>query len=165
MSKKKAIVTNAMRLLNTAGISYEAIEYEPTADMLSDNAFGMHISELTGIPMEQSFKTLVAKGDKTGILVCCIPVNRELDLKKLAKVSGDKKTELIHVRELLALTGYIRGGVSPIGMKKKYPTFIDSSCVNFAKVAVSGGVCGSTIQLSPHDLLKITDASPSDITV
>ncbi len=164
MAKKKAIVTNAMRLLSAAKIEYTTIEYEATEEMLSDNSFGIHISELTGIPAEQSFKTLVGKGDKTGILVCCIPVNCELDLKKLAAVSGNKKVELIHVRELLALTGYIRGSVSPIGMKKKYTTFIDQTCLDFERVAVSGGMCGCTLLLSPKDLLKITDAKPEQIT-
>lgn len=161
----KKTTTNAMRILTASRIDFEVKEYEATEDMLCDNNFGLHISELTGIPPEQSFKTLVGKGDKTGVLVFCIPVNRELDLKKAAKETGNKKIELIHVKELLGLTGYIRGGVSPVGMKKKYPTFFDKSIENFEKAAVSGGVCGITLILSPSDLLKITDGKALDITI
>ena len=160
MAKKKT-VTNAMRLLNAAKIEYETIEYH--ADEVGDN-FGMAIAELTGIPPEQSFKTLVAKGDKTGVIVACVPVNDEVDLKKLAKASGNKKTEMIHVKELLALTGYIRGGVSPIGMKKKYPTYVNISAKDFDSVVVSAGVCGASVRLKPRDLQKITDCEFADIT-
>ena len=158
MAKKKPIVTNAMRLLTAAKIPFETVEYE--ADEVGDN-FGMHISTLTGIPCEQSFKTLVAKGNE--IIVVCIPVDCEVDLKKLAKESGNKKVEMIHVKELLALTGYIRGGVSPIGMKKKYATYIHKSCADFEKMAVSAGICGGTLLLSPDDLIKITDAKVCDL--
>lgn len=152
MAKKK--MTNAMRLLDAAKIEYKAVEYE--AHEVGEN-FGEVIAELTGIPPEKSFKTLVARGDKTGIMVCCIPVNREVDLKKLAKASGNKKTEMIHVKELLNLTGYIRGGVSPIGMKKKYPTYVNNSAEEFEEIAVSGGQCGITLILKPSDLNKVTD--------
>ena len=114
MAKDKKNVTNAMRLLNASKIKYETVEYE--ADEVGEH-FGEAIAEMTGIPPEKSFKTLVARGDKTGIMVSCIAVNHEVDLKKLAKVSGNKKVEMIHVKELLGLTGYIRGGVSPVGMK------------------------------------------------
>lgn len=158
MAKKKPIVTNAMRLLAAAKIPFETVEYE--ADEVGDN-FGMHIAELTGIPCEQSFKTLVAKGNE--IIVVCIPVDCEVDLKKLAKESGNKKVEMIHVKELLALTGYIRGGVSPIGMKKKYATYIHKTCLDFEKMAVSAGICGGTLLLSPDDLIKITDATVCDL--
>ena len=157
----KKTVTNAMRLLNAAKIEYETIEYH--ADEVGDN-FGMAISELTGIPPEQSFKTLVARGDKTGVIVACVPVNAEVDLKKLAKASGNKKVEMIHVKELLALTGYIRGGVSPIGMKKKYPTYVNISAEVFESVVVSAGVCGASVRLKPSDLQKITDCEFADIT-
>ena len=160
MAKKKTI-TNAMRLLNAAKIEYETIEYH--ADEVGDN-FGMAIAELTGMPPEQSFKTLVAKGDKTGVIVACAPVNDEVDLKKLAKASGNKKVEMIHVKELLALTGYIRGGVSPIGMKKKYPTYVNNSAETFESVVVSAGVCGASVRLAPKDLQKITDCEFADIT-
>ncbi len=158
MAKKKAIVTNAMRLLTAAKIPFETVEYE--ADEVGEN-FGMYIAELTGIPCDRSFKTLVARGNE--IMAVCVPVNCEINLKKLAKASGSKKVELIHVKELLALTGYIRGGVSPIGMKKKYPTYIHQSCQGFEKVAVSAGICGATLLLSPEDLINATDATICDI--
>lgn len=158
MAKKKPIVTNAMRQLSSAKIPFEAIEYE--AEEVGDN-FGVHIAELTGIPCEQSFKTLVAKGNE--IITVCIPVDQEVDLKKLATASGNKKVEMIHVKDLLALTGYIRGGVSPIGMKKKYATYIHESCLLFDKMAVSGGTCGVTLLLSPKDLINVTDAKTCDI--
>ena len=153
MAKKKTTVTNAMRILQAAGIEFETVEYE--AEQVGEN-FGSYIAELTGIPHEQSFKTLVARGNE--IMTVCIPVDCEVDLKKLAKVSGSKKAELIHVKELLGLTGYIRGGVSPIGMKKKYATYIHESCMNYEKIAVSAGVCGVTLLMSPEDLVKATDA-------
>lgn len=161
MAKKNT--TNAMRMLSAAKISFEAVEYEADEEKLSDNTFGIHIAELTGIEPERSFKTLVGKGDKTGVVVFCIPVNCELDLKKAAKETGNKKVELIHVKELLGLTGYVRGGVSPIGMKKKYPTFIHKTVAEFEKAAVSGGVCGITLLLTPQDLLNVTGAKLADI--
>ena len=159
MAKKK--VTNAMRILNAAKIKYDTVEYEHEGDIGHD--FGMEIAAQTGIPVEQSFKTLVVRGERQGIMVVCIPVNAEADLKKIAKEAGDKKVEMIHVKELLGLTGYIRGGVSPIGMKKKYPTYIDASALDFDKVAVSAGICGATLLLSPYDLQKVTDCKYKDI--
>lgn len=161
MAKKKTQTTNAMRLLTAKKVNFEAIEYEYEGE-ISEN-FGMAISEITGIPPEKSFKTLVLKGEKTGYTVACIPVNQELDLKKLAKVTDDKKFEMIHVKDLLALTGYIRGGVSPIGMKKKFPTYIDASSENFEEIAVSGGVCGLTLMVKREDLLTVLDAKSVDI--
>lgn len=158
MAKKKPIVTNAMRQLTSAKIPFESIEYE--VDEVGDN-FGVKIAELTGIPCGQSFKTLVAKGNE--VMAVCVPVDSEVDLKKLATCSKNKKVELISVKDLLGLTGYIRGGVSPIGMKKKYPTYIHESCLSFDKVAVSGGTCGVTLLLSPQDLIKTTDAITCDI--
>ena len=122
MAKKKTIMTNAMRSLNAAKVPFEAIEYE-TDGTVGDH-FGEAVAEKMGIPPEQSYKTLVGRGAKNGILVVCIPVCCEVDLKKLAIAAGEKKVELIAVKELLGLTGYIRGSVSPIGMKKKYPTYI-----------------------------------------
>ena len=150
MAKDKKTVTNAMRLLNASKIKYETVEYE--ADEVGEH-FGEAIAEMTGIPAEKSFKTLVARGDKTGIMV-----------KKLAKVSGNKKVEMIHVKELLGLTGYIRGGVSPVGMKKKYPTYINETAQNFETIAISGGRCGTTLILSPNDVQKATDCVFADIT-
>lgn len=162
MAKKKAIVTNAMRMLNASGIEYEAVEYDGDGLLDSDN-FGAQVAKLTGIQPERSYKTLVARGDKSGVMVVCIPVDGECDLKKLAKESGNKKTELIHVKELLGLTGYIRGGVSPLGMKKKYPTYIHSSCLDFERVAVSAGICGCTLILRTEDLIRVTEAKTADI--
>ncbi len=162
MAKKKAVVTNAMRMLDKAGIKYEAAEYD--AEVPLDGNFGRRVAELTGIPAEISFKTLVARGDKTGVIVLCIPVCREADLKKAAKASGNKRVELIHVKELLGLTGYIRGGVSPLGMKKRYPTYFDESCLSHEKTAVSAGICGCTLILSTKELLDEVNASAADIT-
>ena len=152
--------TNAMRLLDAAGIKYRTAEYEWDEDDLS----GVHAAESIGMPAEQVFKTLVTRGDRTGILVFCIPVDAQLDLRRAAAVSGNKKVEMTHVKELLALTGYIRGGCSPIGMKKKYPTYVDETVILFDEVAVSAGARGHQIILSPDDLLSYTDASAADIT-
>ena len=160
MAKKKPVVTNAMRLLRAAKIEFEEIEYE--TDEVGDS-FGERIAELTGIPPEMSFKTLVIRGEKKGIMVACIPVNCEVDLKKLAAAAGDKKTEMIHVKELLGLTGYIRGGVSPIGMKKHYPTYVDKSADGLEKIAVSRGTCGVTLIMKPEDLQRATDCIFEDI--
>ena len=152
--------TNVMRLLESAGIAYRTAEYEYDENNLS----GLHAAEQIGIPAEQVFKTLVTRGDKTGILVFCIPVDMELDLKKAAAVSENKKVEMTHMKELLALTGYIRGGCSPIGMKKKYPTFIDETCILFDEIAVSAGIRGEQVILSPEDLARFTEATEADIT-
>lgn len=161
MAKKRPAVTNAMRLLRAAKIDFEEIEYE--ADEVGE-AFGEKIAELTGLPPEMSFKTLVVRGERKGIMTACIPVNRELDLKKLAAAAGDKKAEMIHVKELLGLTGYIRGGVSPIGMKKHYPTYADKSAEKLDKIAVSGGACGITLIMKPEDLQRATGCVFEDIT-
>ncbi len=160
MAKDKKHITNAMRMLDKAKIKYEAVEYE--ADGVGEN-FGEKIAEITGIPPAKSFKTLVARGDKTGVMVACVPVNGEVDLKKLAAASGNKKVEMIHVKELLGLTGYIRGGVSPIGMKKKYPTYINETAKDFDTIAISGGVCGITLLLSPDDVQEVTGCGFWDI--
>ncbi len=152
--------TNVMRLLESAGIAYRTAEYEYDESNLS----GLHAAEQIGMPAEQVFKTLVTRGDKTGILVFCIPVDMELDLKKAAAVSKNKKVEMTHMKELLALTGYIRGGCSPIGMKKKYPTFIDETCILFDEIAVSAGIRGEQVILSPNDLARFTEATEADLT-
>lgn len=161
MAKKKSVTTNAIRIVAAAKIDCEVIEYETDGEVGSD--FGMEISQKTGIPPEKSFKTLVVRGDKNGIAVCCIPCNEELDLKKVAKIMGDKKVEMIHVKELLGLTGYIRGGVSPIGMKKKYPTYVNISAECYEKIAVSGGVCGITLMMAPQDLQRVTECKFENI--
>jgi Cys-tRNA(Pro)/Cys-tRNA(Cys) deacylase len=153
------IKTNAMRLLEQAGIEFDTIEYEVDENDLS----GEHVASITGIPMEQVFKTLVAKGEKQGIIVFCIPVNTELNLKKAASVVKEKKIELIHVKDLLGLTGYIRGGCSPIGMKKKYPTYIDETAILFDWICISAGVRGCQIRLNPNKLVEYIDGVYSEI--
>ena len=153
------IKTNVMRLLDQAGIAYEAIEYEVDENNLS----GEHVAELIGLPAEQVFKTLVAKGEKKGILVFCIPVNLELNLKKAATVVGDKKIELIPVKELLNTTGYIRGGCSPIGMKKKFPTYMDETAILYDRITVSAGIRGCQLCLDREALIAYIDAVLCDI--
>ncbi|WMI80458.1 Cys-tRNA(Pro) deacylase [Anaerotignum sp. MB30-C6] len=154
------VKTNVMRLLETAGIPYRTTEYEYDENNLS----GLDAAEKIGFPPEQVFKTLVTRGDKTGVLVFCIPVDMELDLKKAASVSGNKKLEMTHVKELLALTGYIRGGCSPVGMKKKYPTFIDETAILFDEIAISAGIRGEQVILFPDDLIRYTEATAVDIS-
>ena len=155
------VKTNAMRLLDSAKISYKAIEYEYDENNLS----GLLIAEETGLPPEMVFKTLVAKGDKNGYLVFCIPVCSELDLKKAAKVSGDKKIEMLHVKDLLSTTGYIRGGCSPIGMKKKFPTYFDETIVLFDEITVSAGVRGCQLMINAEKLLAFTEGLACDLTI
>lgn len=152
--------TNVMRLLEAAGIPFRTTEYEYDETNLS----GLHAAEQIGMAAEQVFKTLVTRGDKTGISVFCIPVDMELDLKKAASVSKNKKVEMTHVKELQGLTGYIRGGCSPIGMKKKYPTFIDETCILFDEIAVSAGIRGEQVILDPQDLIRYTEAIEADVT-
>lgn len=154
------IKTNAMRLLEQAGLSYRATEYAYDENDLN----GMHAAAAIGMPPEQVFKTLVARGDKSGILVFCIPVCCSLDLKKAAKAAGDKKVEMTAVKELQGLTGYIRGGCSPIGMKKAYPTFIDETADLFPEIAVSAGVRGQQIILDPKDLISHVHMNVCDLT-
>lgn len=155
------IKTNAMRMLNAAKIPFEALEYTVDESDLS----GVHIAEQIGYPMEQVFKTLVARGDKTGPLVFCIPCAEELDLRRVASITGNKKIEMIAVKELLALTGYIRGGVSPIGMKKKFPTWVDESALHFEKITVSSGTRGAQLLLDRAQLLQFIQANTADLTV
>ncbi len=153
--------TNAMRLLDAAKIDYRVTEYEFDESDLS----GVHAAKVMGMPMEQVFKTLVAKGDKTGPLVFCIPVAQELDLKKAASVSGNKKVEMIHLKELLGLTGYMRGGCSPVGMKKKYPTFLDETAILFDEIGVSAGQRGVQMMLNPEKLAQYVQAELVDLCV
>lgn len=152
--------TNAMRLLDAAGISYSSKEYEYDESDLS----GHHAAQVLGIPAEQVFKTLVTKGDKTGPVVFCIPVDEELDLKKAASVSKNKKVDMIHVKELLGLTGYIRGGCSPIGMKKKFPTYIDETAILFDEISISAGHRGCQIIINPEDLASYVEAELLPLT-
>lgn len=153
--------TNAVRLLQQAGIGLTEGFYEYDEKDLS----GMHAAGALGMPPEQVFKTLVARGERTGIHVFCIPVCCELDLKKAAKAAGDKKIELVAVKELLALTGYIRGGCSPVGMKKKYPTHMEESCQLFDKIALSAGERGHQVILDPMELCVFLDAQIQDLIV
>ena len=153
------VKTNVMRLLDAAAIPYRTAEYEYDENDLS----GIHAAKGTGMPPEQVFKTLVARGDKQGCLVFCIPVCCELDLKKAAKAAKDKKVDLIHVKELLPLTGYIRGGCSPIGMKKKFPTYMDETAQLYDEIAVSAGVRGCQIILRPEDLADYCAISFEDL--
>lgn len=152
--------TNAMRLLDAAGLAYGTAEYTYDESDLS----GMHAAEKIGMPPEQVFKTLVTRGDKAGITVFCIPVCCELDLRKAAAASGNKKLEMIHVKELLDLTGYLRGGCSPIGMKKPYPTYIDETAELFDKIAVSAGLRGQQIIIEPNNLITYIKAQKADVT-
>jgi len=154
-----AAKTNAVRLVQQAGIPYREAFYEYDENDLN----GMHAAQALGFPPEKVYKTLVARGSRTGINVYCIPVCCELDLKKAAKVAGDKNMEMIHVKELLALTGYIRGGCSPVGMKKKYPTFIEESCQLYDEIAVSAGERGHQMILPPEELASLTGAELVDI--
>ena len=152
--------TNAMRLLDAAGIPFEVKEYVVDESDLS----GTHIAHRIGLPYGQVFKTLVARGDRTGTVVFCIPVDREIDLKKAARVTGNKKIEMVHVKELLALTGYIRGGCSPVGMKKKFPTYLHESAIEWETITVSAGVRGAQLRLAPKALLRYLGAKVADLT-
>lgn len=153
------VKTNAMRLLEQANISYTTQEYPVDENDLS----GEHVASVLGQPVEQVFKTLVARGEKNGIMVFCIPVANELDLKKAAILTKDKKIEMVLMRELLGLTGYIRGGCSPIGMKKKYPTYIDETAILFDEIYISAGVRGAQIIIHPETLADYVDATFADL--
>jgi Cys-tRNA(Pro)/Cys-tRNA(Cys) deacylase len=146
--------TNAMRLLTQAKIAYELKTYEVDENDLS----GSKVAAQVGLPMAQVYKTLVAKGEHSGYLVCLIPVDCEIDLKRLAVASGDKRVELIPTKDLLAVTGYIRGGCSPVGMKKKFPTYIEAAISAQPLIAVSAGVRGCQMILPPDDLVSFTQA-------
>ena len=147
------IKTNVMRLLDAAGISYETGTYEVDENGLS----GSNAADLMGVDHDTMYKTLVLKGEKCGYLVCCIPVDEELDLKKAARAAGEKKVEMIHVKEMLGITGYIRGGCSPIGMKKKFPTYIEETAQLYEAITVSAGQRGVQITLNPEDLKRYVD--------
>ena len=148
------VKTNAMRLLTAAKIPFTVKEYPVDENDLS----GTHVADSSGADYDTVYKTLVLKGDKTGYLVCCIPVDAELDLKKVAKAAKDKKVDMIPMKDLLGLTGYVRGGCSPIGMKKKFPTYIEETAVLYDEIAVSAGVRGAQIIINPEKLREFTDA-------
>ena len=155
------IKTNAMRMLNAAKIPFESLEYTVDESDLS----GVHIAEQIGYPLEQVFKTLVARGDKTGPLVFCIPCAEELDLRLAASITGNKKIEMVAVKDLLGLTGYIRGGCSPIGMKKKFPTWVDESALLHEKITVSSGARGAQLLLDRAQLIQFVQAKTASLTV
>ena len=153
--KEKVNKTNVARLLDRAKVKYELIPYEVDENDLS----AVHVAESLGEDIEQVFKTLVLHGEKSGYFVCIIPGEHEVNLKMAAKVSGNKKCDLIPMKDLLPLTGYIRGGCSPIGMKKHFPTFIHESCMDYPYIFVSAGVRGLQVKLSPQDLIRESRAS------
>lgn len=152
--------TNAMRLLEKAKIPFEVFEYEVDENDLS----GMSTAKKTGKDPSQIFKTLVFSGEKHGFGVCCIPACEELDLKKTAKIFGEKKVEMLHVKDLLKTTGYIRGGCSPVGMKKQFPTVIDETAILFDKIYVSAGVRGIMLGVAPDTLAEYIGAKLLDVT-
>lgn len=155
MSKDKEIAkTNAARLLDSAGIAYELIPYSYSEDDLSAQSVAAELGE----DIDMVFKTLVLRGDKNGLFVCVIPGDFEVDLKTAARLSGNKSCEMVHVKELLPLTGYIRGGCSPIGMKKQYPTFVHESALLYDYIYISAGQRGLQLKISPQDLINFTGA-------
>lgn len=152
--------TNAARLLDKAKITYDLIPYEVD----EDNLAAIHVAEQLGEDIAQVFKTLVLRGDKTGIFVCVIPGDHEVDLKLAAKASGNKKAEMMAMKELLPVTGYIRGGCSPIGMKRGFPTFFHITCMSFPYIYISAGVRGLQIKATPADLVNFTGARVTELT-
>ena len=157
---KKIEKTNAARLLDKARIEYNLIPYEFDENDLA----AQHVADSLGQDIACVFKTLVLHGDRTGHIVCVVPGNMEVNLKSLAKVSGNKKVEMIAMKDLLAVTGYIRGGCSPIGMKKRLPTYIHSSCLDHSAIYISAGVRGLQIRIAPTDLISFTTASVDSIS-
>ncbi|HWB97682.1 MAG TPA: Cys-tRNA(Pro) deacylase [Bryobacteraceae bacterium] len=146
--------TNAARMLDAAGIPYELIEYEVDEEDLS----ATHVAAQVGLPPEQVFKTLVVRGDRTGVLLAIIPGSAELNLKALAAASGNRKVELVPLKEVLGLTGYVRGGVSPIGTRKPYPAYLDLSAGDWDRISISAGHRGSQLLLNPNDLSRFIEA-------
>ena len=148
MAKEKEIKTNAMRILDRQKVKYEVLQYE--CDEFID---GLHTAEKTGAPVEQSFKTLVAQGKSKQYYVLVLPIAEEVDLKKAAKAVGEKSIEMIHVKDITAVSGYVRGGCSPIGMKKQYPVFVHESAQSLPKMIVSAGKIGHQMELAPEDFI------------
>ena len=153
--KKKEAKTNAARILDTLGISYELKTYEVDENDLS----AVHVAESVGMPIEMVYKTLVCRGDKNGVLMAVIPGGGELDLKALAAASGNKRVEMVHLKEVFGLTGYIRGGCSPLGAKKDYPVYLDASAEAQEVIAISAGKRGEQIILKPADLVQAAKAT------
>ena len=156
---KKIEKTNAARLLDKAGLQYNLIPYEFDENDLA----AQHVADSLGQDIARVFKTLVLHGDKTGHVVCVVPGNCEVDLKALAKASANKKVEMILMKDLLAVTGYIRGGCSPIGMKKRFPTYFHSTATGHSKIYVSAGVRGLQIEIAPDDLIGFVQGTVSDV--
>ena len=152
--------TNAMRQLDAAKIKYTPCTYEVDENDLS----GTHIADCIGLPYEKVFKTIVTRTDKGAVIVFCIPCHKEINLKKAAAVTGNKKIEPLAVKELLGVTGYIRGGCSPVGMKKKFPTYFDVSAEKLDELTVSAGVKGIQLLLKREDIIRFTDAALVDVT-
>lgn len=159
MGKNDIKKTNAARLLDKAGIAYELIPYSVDENNLAAD----HVAEALGEDIRQVFKTIVLHGEKVGHFVCVVPGDAEIDLKKAASAAGAKKAELIPMKELLPLTGYIRGGCSPVGMKKPFPTFFHSTATDFDSIYVSAGQRGLQFKIKPHDLIDFVGASVCDI--
>ncbi len=151
--------TNAARLLDAKGIAYELAEYEVDENDLSATKLALKI----GQNIEQIFKTLVLRGDKTGVFIAVVAGSSEVDLKKAAKISGNKNCAMVHQKELLGLTGYIRGGCSPLGMKKPYPIYIDESCLLFNIIFISAGQRGLQLKINPEDLITVVGAVVGDL--
>lgn len=161
MAKQKIEKTNAARLLDKAKIRYELIPYQVD----ENNLAATRVAESLGEDIASVFKTLVLSGDRNGFLVCVVPGDHEVDLKAAAKLSGNKKVEMLAMKELLPTTGYIRGGCSPIGMKKRFPTFIHSSCLEQEYIYISAGVKGLQIRIAPTDLINYVGAEVAPISV
>ena len=155
----KEAKTNAMRMLDKKKIAYEALTYE--VDTFID---GMHCAELTGAPVDASYKTLVMQGKSRAYYVFVVQIAEEVDLKAAARAAGEKSVEMIHVKDITKITGYVRGGCSPLGMKKQFPTILDKSMEQFDKIYISGGRIGTSMALSPADLAAVTGAAYADIT-
>lgn len=156
---KKIEKTNAARLLDKAGISYKLIPYEFDENDLA----AQHVADSLGQDIARVFKTLVLHGDRTGHIVCVVPGNGEVDLKALAKASGNKKVEMIPMKDLLSVTGYIRGGCSPVGMKKRFPTFFHTTALDFDTIYVSAGVRGLQLEIAPSDLIGFVGATVASV--
>ena len=159
MAHGKVEKTNAARLLDRAKITYELVPYRVDEEHLA----ATHVAEELGEDVGSVFKTLVLRGDRTGHFVCVVPADHEVDLKAAARVSGNKKADLIPMKELLPVTGYIRGGCSPIGMKRAFPTYIHSSCLGLSVIYVSAGVRGLQIRIAPDALIAFTRAETADL--
>lgn len=160
MNRAKTEKTNAARLLDRAGIAYELVPYAVDEEHLA----AVHVAEQLGEPVECVFKTLVLRGDRTGLFVCVVPGDHEVDLKAAARVAGNKKADLIPMKELLPSTGYIRGGCSPIGMKKALPTFIHATALEHPFIYISAGVRGLQLKIAPQDLVAFVRASVAEIS-